>query len=47
MTESGQLDTETLITHRYPLEAHREAFATVQDPAAGAIKTQLVPNDRA
>jgi L-iditol 2-dehydrogenase len=40
----GQLDTGKLITHQYPLEAHRDAFATLQNPAAGAIKVQLVPN---
>ena len=32
-----------LITHRYPLEAASEAFATAADRAAGAIKVVLEP----
>jgi threonine dehydrogenase-like Zn-dependent dehydrogenase len=40
----GELDTGKLITHQFRLEAHGDAFAAVQDPAAGAIKVQLVPD---
>jgi threonine dehydrogenase-like Zn-dependent dehydrogenase len=32
-----------LITHRFPLDAAREAFAVAQDRAAGAIKVVLEP----
>jgi threonine dehydrogenase-like Zn-dependent dehydrogenase len=39
----GSLDTGRLITHRYPLEAHKDAFATLNNPDAGAIKVQMVP----
>lgn len=42
----GQLDPRPLITHRYPLDAHRTAFATLQDPHAGAVKVQLLPNEQ-
>jgi len=41
----GQLDPAPLITHRYPLDAHQTAFATLQDPRAGAVKVQLLPNE--
>jgi threonine dehydrogenase-like Zn-dependent dehydrogenase len=34
---------ETLITHRFPLEAAPEAFRTAADRAAGAIKVVLEP----
>ena len=33
----------TLVTHRFPLEAATEAFATAADRAAGAIKVVLEP----
>jgi threonine dehydrogenase-like Zn-dependent dehydrogenase len=32
-----------VITHRFPLDAAAEAFATAQDRAAGAIKVVLEP----
>ena len=32
-----------IITHRYPLEAAPEAFATAADRSAGAIKVVLEP----
>jgi len=32
-----------LITHRFPLDAASEAFATAADRAAGAIKVVLQP----
>jgi 2-desacetyl-2-hydroxyethyl bacteriochlorophyllide A dehydrogenase len=34
---------ETLITHRFPLDAAVEAFATARDRSAGAIKVVLEP----
>lgn len=34
---------DTLITHRFPLDAAVEAFATARDRAAGAIKVVLEP----
>jgi threonine dehydrogenase-like Zn-dependent dehydrogenase len=34
---------ETLITHRFPLDAAPEAFAAAHDRAAGAIKVVLEP----
>jgi len=33
----------TLITHRFPLDAAVEAFATARDRASGAIKVVLEP----
>ena len=34
---------ETLITHRFPLDAAAEAFAVAADRAAGSIKVVLEP----
>jgi threonine dehydrogenase-like Zn-dependent dehydrogenase len=34
---------ETIITHRFPLDAAAEAFTTAQDRHAGAIKVVLEP----
>ena len=34
---------ETLITHRFPLDAAAEAFATAADRSAGAIKVVIEP----
>ncbi len=38
---------DALITHRFPLEAAREAFATAADRKSGAIKVVLEPGGRA
>jgi threonine dehydrogenase-like Zn-dependent dehydrogenase len=35
--------SRTLITHRFPLDAAAEAFATAADRKAGAIKVVLEP----
>lgn len=35
--------SELLITHRFPLEAAKEAFETASDRAAGAIKVAFIP----
>jgi threonine dehydrogenase-like Zn-dependent dehydrogenase len=40
---SGALDPRPLITHRYPLEGYEAAFGALQDPAAAALKVQLLP----
>lgn len=40
---SGALDPRPLVTHRFPLERHDEAFATLLDRAAGAVKVELIP----
>jgi threonine dehydrogenase-like Zn-dependent dehydrogenase len=34
---------EAIITHRMPLDAAEEAFATARDRASGAIKVVLTP----
>ena len=34
---------DAIITHRYPLEAAKEAFRTAADRSAGAIKVVLEP----
>jgi threonine dehydrogenase-like Zn-dependent dehydrogenase len=34
---------ETIITHRFPLDAAAEAFTTAQDRQSGAIKVVLEP----
>ena len=34
---------ETIITHRFPLDAAAEAFTTAQDRESGAIKVVLEP----
>jgi threonine dehydrogenase-like Zn-dependent dehydrogenase len=38
---------DVLITHRFPLDAAREAFATAADRKSGAIKVVLEPGGRA
>lgn len=40
---AGGIDLRPLVTHRYPLEEYEAAFAAVQDPAAEALKVELVP----
>jgi len=40
----GQLDTRRLVTHQFPLEQYARAFDALQDPAAHALKVQLIPN---
>jgi L-iditol 2-dehydrogenase len=43
----GQLDPTPLVTHRFPLERHAEAFALLGDRSAGALKVELLPNGSA
>jgi threonine dehydrogenase-like Zn-dependent dehydrogenase len=38
LVASGQIDAAPLVTHRFPLPAVSEAFATVQNQASGAVK---------
>lgn len=38
LIRQGKLETEALITHRFPLERWREAIQTAQDKHSGAIK---------
>jgi threonine dehydrogenase-like Zn-dependent dehydrogenase len=35
---SGEVDLGFLVTHRYPLEAWREAFATAMSKPTGCVK---------
>lgn len=44
---SGRLDLERLVTHRFALEEFEDAFATLRDRNAGALKVELVPGDAA
>jgi 2-desacetyl-2-hydroxyethyl bacteriochlorophyllide A dehydrogenase len=39
----GLLDTRALVSHSFPLTRHAEAFATLGDREAGALKVQLTP----
>lgn len=41
MTE-GLIDLKPLVTHRFKLEEGIEAFATASNPAARAIKVQII-----
>jgi threonine 3-dehydrogenase len=34
---AGQFDPRPVITHRFPLEAHAEAIATIQSGEAGKV----------
>jgi L-iditol 2-dehydrogenase len=38
LVASGQIDATPLVTHRFPLDRVADAFATVQNPASGAVK---------
>ena len=38
LVASGQIDAKPLVTHRFGLSDVAEAFATVQNPASGAVK---------
>jgi threonine dehydrogenase-like Zn-dependent dehydrogenase len=41
---AGALDPGPLVTHRFPLDLHEEAFALLRDRRAGALKVELVPD---
>jgi threonine dehydrogenase-like Zn-dependent dehydrogenase len=41
---AGLLDPAPLVTHRFPLERHADAFALLGDHEASALKVQLVPD---
>jgi 2-desacetyl-2-hydroxyethyl bacteriochlorophyllide A dehydrogenase len=40
---SGALELASLISHRFPLEEYQQAFGTLRDRSAGALKVQVVP----
>lgn len=40
---AGLLDLGALVTHRFPLQEHERAFATLRDRSTGALKVQLLP----
>lgn len=40
---AGLLDTRPLVTHRFALDEHEAAFATVRDRETRALKVELVP----
>jgi len=41
--DAGYLPSDAVITHEFPLEAHRDAIATARDRRAGAIKVVFRP----
>ena len=44
LLSEGLIDLKPLVTHRYSLREGLEAFATASNPAAKAIKVQVVDN---
>ena len=40
---SGRFDPRPLVTHRFPLERHADAFATLRARDSGAVKVELLP----
>ena len=42
LVSEGLIDLRPLVTHRYSLEQGVEAFATASNPAAKAIKVQIL-----
>ncbi|MGQ9524743.1 MAG: zinc-dependent alcohol dehydrogenase [Armatimonadota bacterium] len=43
LLETGAVDPNLLITHRYPIGRAHEAFATAADKSTGAIKVLILP----
>jgi threonine dehydrogenase-like Zn-dependent dehydrogenase len=41
--DAGYLPSDAVITHEFPLEAHRDAIATARDRKSGAIKVVFRP----
>lgn len=42
LVASGLIDLKPLVTHRFSLEEGEKAFQTASDPAARAIKVQIL-----
>ena len=40
---SGRFDPRPLVTHRFLLEQHEDAFATLRSADSGAVKVELLP----
>lgn len=42
LVSEGLIDLKPLVTHRFSLEAGRDAFETASNPAVKAVKVQLL-----
>ena len=41
LLDSGRVQIEQMVTHRYPLERIQEGFDTAYDKTSGSIKVQI------